>query len=139
VLQLGPVVLSWEDVKDAGQGRGYNVVIHEMAHKLDARNGEMDGSPPLSPENREAWRAAFTHAYNDFCNQVKKASHGRAENERQRFARLPLDDYAAESPVEFFAVVCEAFFERPLRLRKEWPAVYACLVDFFKSDPAEWV
>jgi len=31
----GPVVLSWKDVEESGWGDGYNVVIHEAAHRLD--------------------------------------------------------------------------------------------------------
>src|SRR5215216_4798392 len=47
----GPVVLSYEDVALAGDEAlrvaGYNVVIHEFAHKLDMRGGDPNGSPPL--------------------------------------------------------------------------------------------
>ena len=32
---LGPVVLAAPDIEEAGRGEGYDVVIHEMAHKLD--------------------------------------------------------------------------------------------------------
>src|SRR5688572_23593509 len=31
----GPVILSWADAQRRGEGQGYNVVIHEFAHKLD--------------------------------------------------------------------------------------------------------
>ena len=41
----GSVVLSWENVEESGWGDGYNVVIHEAAHILDARDGSMDGRP----------------------------------------------------------------------------------------------
>ncbi|CAL1239859.1 protein of unknown function [Candidatus Methylocalor cossyra] len=44
--ELGPVVLSWADVEASGQGEGYNVVVHEMAHKLDMRNGPRTVSHP---------------------------------------------------------------------------------------------
>ena len=42
----GPVVLSWEDVAASGHLEGYNVVIHELAHKLDMLNGDANGFPP---------------------------------------------------------------------------------------------
>ncbi len=48
-----------------------------------------------------------------------------------------LDPYAATNPSEFFAVVTEAFFESPERLRKRHPAMYAELVNFYRQDPAE--
>jgi Mlc titration factor MtfA (ptsG expression regulator) len=41
----GPLIISWHDVQMAGDG--YNVVIHEFAHKLDMLNGEADGIPAL--------------------------------------------------------------------------------------------
>ena len=41
----GPVLISWRDAQMAGEG--YNVVIHEFAHKLDMLNGEANGVPPL--------------------------------------------------------------------------------------------
>ena len=43
--QGGPLIISWRDVQMAGDG--YNVVIHEFAHKLDMLNGEADGIPAL--------------------------------------------------------------------------------------------
>ena len=42
----GPVVLSLEDVEASGCGDGYNVVIHEMAHKLDMLDGDANGRAP---------------------------------------------------------------------------------------------
>ena len=47
--------------------------------------------------------------------------------ERSRVARGeagPIDDYGAESPGEFFAVLSEEFFERPVRLAAAYPDVY---------------
>ena len=45
--QAGRVILSWPDtVQGAREDRdGYNVVIHEFAHKLDMENGNADGYP----------------------------------------------------------------------------------------------
>ena len=45
----GPVILSWDDVDACGELDGYNVVIHELAHKLDMRDGAANGRPPLHP------------------------------------------------------------------------------------------
>ena len=41
----GPLIISWRDAQLAGDG--YNVVIHEFAHKLDMSNGAVDGLPAL--------------------------------------------------------------------------------------------
>jgi Mlc titration factor MtfA (ptsG expression regulator) len=122
--QGGPAILSWADAEEAGGG-GYNVVIHEFAHKLDMLNGEANGFPPLhSDMHRDAWARAFTAAYDDFCRDVDAG------------ARLLLDEYAAESPAEFFAVISEAFFECPQEVRASYPEVYAQLVQFYRQDPA---
>src|SRR6185503_15022239 len=39
----GPVILSWADAEQTGGDSGYNVVIHEFAHKLDMLNGDANG------------------------------------------------------------------------------------------------
>jgi Mlc titration factor MtfA (ptsG expression regulator) len=120
----GPLVLSWDDVWHSGGGEGYNVVIHEFAHKLDMKNGAVDGLPPLHSGLTVAdWSAAFSAAYADFCRRVD----GGVET--------VIDPYAAESPAEFFAVLAECFFEMPDVLRDDYPAVYEQLKRFFKQDP----
>ena len=118
----GPVVLSW----DATAHDPYmNVVIHEFAHKLDMRNGEADGVPPLHPGmDRHAWLAALEDAYEGFCNAVDRGKD------------TWLDPYAAEDLSEFFAVITEAFFEDGRQTRRRYPHVYAQLKLFYRQDPA---
>jgi Mlc titration factor MtfA (ptsG expression regulator) len=122
----GPVVLSWDAVGTAARrGEEINVVIHEFAHKLDMASGEADGMPPLHDGmDRAAWRSAFERAYDRFCAEVDR---GRA---------TWLDPYAAEHPSEFFAVLSEAFFERPNEVRRRYPDVYRQLALFYRQDPA---
>lgn len=121
----GPVVLSWADAEMRGDEHGYNVVIHEFAHKLDMLNGEANGFPPLhAGMDRGAWSRDFSAAYED-C---------RARLERGEPARI--DPYAAESPAEFFAVLSEVFFEIPDAVLAEYPGVYRQLAAFYRQDPA---
>ena len=47
--------------------------------------------------------------------------------------------YGATNPAEFFAVVTEEFFERPIALRAAHPALYDELAKFFRQDPALYV
>ncbi len=132
VTELGPVLLSLPDVRESGFGDGYNVVVHEMAHKLDERDGALDGCPPLPRRmSRRAWREAFGDAYADFQLRVARSSSGRRAG---RASRLALDEYAAESPDEFFAVACETFFDAPRRLEASYPEVYALLGNFFSGE-----
>lgn len=120
----GPVILSWADARDTGYG-GYNVVIHEFAHKLDMLNGDANGYPPLHADmERARWSQAFSAAYEDFCARVDR---GEA---------VPVDAYAAEDPSEFFAVLSEAFFEIPLEVRAKYPEIYRELAAFYRQDPA---
>lgn len=126
----GPVVLSWEALAGAvgvNEG-GANVVIHEFAHKLDMRNGEADGMPPLhAGMDTQRWRAVLTGAYEGFCDAV------------DRDKDTWLDPYAAESPAEFFAVASEAFFEAPHELRRRYPDLYEQFALFYRQDPAKRV
>jgi Mlc titration factor MtfA (ptsG expression regulator) len=121
----GPLILSWADVEHAGRLDGYNVVIHEVAHKLDALNGETNGHPPLHRDmHLSAWAHAFSAAYDGFCRRVDGGAH------------TEIDPYAAESPAEFFAVLSEAFFEIPEVLLGLYPDVYGQLRAFYRQDPA---
>lgn len=122
----GPVVLSWNDVADSGERDGFNVVIHEFAHKLDMLNGDANGYPPLHRGMRlDVWTGVWSKAYADFCAGVEAGREDPA-----------IDPYAAESPGEFFAVLSEVFFELPLALRMRYPEVYDQLTAFYRQSPA---
>lgn len=123
-MEGGPMVLSWDDVAASGGGDGYNVVIHEFAHKLDMKNGEANGRPPLHPDmSSDAWARAFGEAYADLCRQVDAG------------LETAVDAYASESPAEFFAVLTEYFFEAPAILHGCYPAVYEQLRLFYRQNP----
>ncbi len=130
-MDQGPVMLSWEDVREAGAraGEGYNVVIHEFVHKLDMRDGLSDGCPPLpSHAAREAWMTVMQSEYDAFREKVVLAD---------RFSGEPtwLDPYAAEGPDEFFAVACEAYFVNPARFAQEFPRLRELFGSFFRPTP----
>ena len=136
----GPVLLSYEDVLLAADEHqriaGYNVVIHEFAHKLDMRNGDANGFPPLHDGmDARAWKRAFAEAYDDFCRKVERADRMPGRRAEAAYDALPMDPYASESAAEFFAVGSEAFFETPERLAPAYPAVYSQLRLFYRQDP----
>ena len=123
----GPVVLSWPDVAASAdwENTGMNLVIHEFAHKIDMRNGEANGCPPLpTTMSPVVWRETLTAAYDDFCARVDRGED------------TEIDPYAAESPAEFFAVLSEVFFADPLLLYREYPDVYRQWAAFYRQDPA---
>lgn len=119
--ERGPVILSWADVRAdiADPNEGFCVVAHEIAHKLDALDGAMDGTPPLPREWQLQWAADFQCAYDAFCMQVD-AGH-----------ETTIDAYAAESPEEFFAVCSEYHFSDAATLREAMPDVAAHLERFY--------
>ncbi len=122
--QRGPVILSWADLADPSHEAGLNVVIHEMAHKLDMLTGEANGLPPLHRTMAmQDWSRAFTAAYRSLRREV---NWGRP---------TALDPYAADSPAEFFAVISEAFFEAPEVVADNYPDVYRQLQAFYRQDP----
>jgi Mlc titration factor MtfA (ptsG expression regulator) len=136
----GPVILSYEDVAmtgdEATRVAGYNVVIHEFAHKLDMRHGDPNGFPPLHADmSAKDWKRAFVFAYEDFCGKVDDADLRADDDDGAALDALPIDPYAATSAGEFFAVTSEAFFETPELLEPFYPDVYEQLRLFYKQDP----
>jgi Mlc titration factor MtfA (ptsG expression regulator) len=120
----GPVVLAWDSVLQGARNDrdGQNLVIHEMAHKIDFIDGEADGTPPLdSSAERREWA--------DVCS---KAFLARKSGE-DTFLRA----YAGTNEAEFFAVASEVFFEKPKQLRRAEPELYEVLRAFYKLDLAE--
>ncbi len=125
--QYGPMVLSWADLaaEIAMPEAGYQLVVHEMAHKLDALDGAMDGTPPLPREWQRAWAHDFGAAFAAL----------NAELEADVDAETAIDPYAAEAPEEFFAVCSEYHFTAPQVLRAAYPAVADHLERFYGKAP----
>ncbi len=119
----GPVILSWADTQSSFTEDGVNVVIHEFAHKLDMRNGDANGFPPLHKGmNSRAWAKSFGAAFSNFSKRVDAGED------------TAIDPYASENPGEFFAVLSEVFFEMPQIIVDEYPAVYEQLRAFYRQD-----
>lgn len=125
----GALVLSWEDVLAEGLDLhpGYNVVLHEFAHQLDAEEG-LTSAIHLSarPVGDRGWAGTMER---ELERLRQDAEHDRP---------TVLDPYGAESPEEFFAVATEAFFETPLPLRERHPELYQQLARYYRQDPATW-
>ncbi|MCF6336358.1 MAG: zinc-dependent peptidase [Gammaproteobacteria bacterium] len=123
----GPVILSWEDIEYElhTPHSGYNVVVHEFAHKLDMLNGRANGMPPLHPRMEiDQWTRALSGAFEILQQQVAHQHPTR------------INAYAATTPAEYFAVVSEYFFTAPDVLGKHCPDVYLQLTQFYRQNPA---
>ena len=123
--QAGPLVLSWADVMADCEDptAGFCVATHEMAHKIDALDGVLDGTPPLPRPWQKQWAADFQRAFDALAAQVDA---GRD---------TAIDGYAAEAPEEFFAVATEYHFSDPALLRETMPAVADHLRRFYGESP----
>ena len=125
----GPVILSWAHADEGAfiDNDGHNVVFHEFAHQLDDLSGYTDAAPILDrSHNIGGWNNVLSEAYERLVKNV--------EASRETI----IDSYGATSPVEYFAVVVELFFEKPVALKREELAVYDQLSIFFELDPTSW-
>jgi len=125
----GPVILSWQAVCESGpnayNGKASNVVIHELAHKLDMLRDGANGAPPFHPDMRAGeWHTIFTRAWN------------RLQYDFESYRELPINAYGLTSPAEFFAVCSETFFESPKYMKAHMPEVYRLLCQFYRQHPA---
>ncbi|WP_249583391.1 zinc-dependent peptidase [Pseudomonas viridiflava] len=121
----GPVILAWQGVLSSGDWDGYNLVIHELAHKLDMLNGDANGLPPLHSDMRiTEWAGAMQSAFEDLNRQL----------DLNPDAETAIDPYAAQDAAEFFAVTSEYFFSAPDLLHASYPAVYDQLKAFYRQD-----
>ncbi len=124
----GPLILAWDAVSHSGpysaSGHASNVVIHEVAHKLDMLRDGANGAPPMHPDMRAGeWHSIFTAAWD------------RLQNDYQHNRPLPLNAYGLSSPAEFFAVCSETFFEAPDTMLEQMPDVYRLLCQFYRQQP----
>ena len=121
----GPLMVSWRAARrEAMQLRlGRDVVLHEFAHKIDMRDGTLDGTPILDTEDqRERWVAVCTEHY----DAVRFGMSGPL-----------IRPYAGSNVGEFFAVATETFFTRPVELAEQKPDLYEVFAGFYKQDPAD--
>jgi Mlc titration factor MtfA (ptsG expression regulator) len=120
--ERGPVILSWADVATDLERPfdGFNVVAHEIAHKLDMLDGAMNGVPRLPAGiARREWIETLQTAFDALVRAVQRG--------RDTF----IDPYATEGPDEFFAVVSELHFSDPAGLARAAPGVAALLARFY--------
>lgn len=124
----GPVILSWQAISNIGSNAdaidANNVVIHELAHKLDMLRDGANGAPPMHPDMSSGeWHDIFTAAWD------------RLQSDLHHLKALPINDYGLTSPAEFFAVCSETFFETPKELKQKLPEVYRLLCQFYRQRP----
>ncbi len=131
--ERGALVLSWQDVLAgaADPDDGHNVVIHEFAHRLDQDHGRANGAPWLGPKRGyEEWARVLGAEYAALQARVAASESGDEPG------LIPA--YGATDPAEFFAVVSELYFERPVELRRGHAALFEQLRRAYRTDPSAW-
>ncbi len=102
--QQGPIILNWLDIQDSFDASGFNLVVHEVAHKLDSRNGDRASGVPFIPLREVAgWEHDLHAAMNNIQDEIDLVGESAAS----------IDAYAATDPAECFAVLSEYFFSAP--------------------------
>ena len=122
-------MLAWDAVRHGASDPtdGENLVLHEFAHQLDFESEGGDGTPALE-----------THGDYLTWARVMRAEFNALRNASDAGLPTLLDQYGATNPAEFFAVITEAFFERPRALKKKHPTLFATLERFYRQDPTTY-
>jgi Mlc titration factor MtfA (ptsG expression regulator) len=98
-----------------------NTAVHEFVHLIDKTDGTIDGIPELLLD--KAYVKPWLRLIHENISNIQR-------NESD------INPYAATNEAEFFAVVAEYFFERPLLLKERHPDLYALLESVFRQEPA---
>lgn len=94
--QQGPIILNWLDIQDSFDASGFNLIIHEVAHKLDMRNGDRaSGIPAIPLRDIAGWEHDLYAAMNNIQDEIDLVGE----------TACSIDAYAATDPAECFAVL----------------------------------
>jgi Mlc titration factor MtfA (ptsG expression regulator) len=98
-----------------------NVGIHEFAHLIDQADGTMDGIPKafMPEELLKPWTKIM-------YAEIEKIVENRSD----------INPYALTNHAEFFAVVCEYFFENPEKFEEKHPQLYELMNEIFRKSEA---
>lgn len=126
--QQGPIILNWLDIKDSFDASGFNLIIHEVAHKLDMRNGGYASGVPLTHLRDVAgWEYDLHTAMNHIQDEIDLVGEEACS----------IDAYAATDPAECFAVLSEYFFSAPQLFTPRFTSLYRRFCQFYQQDPLQ--
>lgn len=126
--QQGPIVLNWLDIQDSFDASGFNLIVHEVAHKLDIRNGDRASGVPFIPLRDVAgWEHDLHAAMNNIQDEIDMVGESAAS----------IDAYAATDPAECFAVLSEYFFSAPALFAPRFPSLWQRFCHFYRQNPLQ--
>ena len=124
--QQGPIVLNWLDVHDSFDASGFNLIFHEVAHKLDTRNDDRaSGIPMIALRDVAGWEHDLHAAMSNIQDEIDLVGENAAS----------IDAYAATDPAECFAVLSEYFFSAPELFAPRFPSLYQRFCLFYGQNP----
>ncbi|EOW6702519.1 DgsA anti-repressor MtfA [Cronobacter malonaticus] len=124
--QQGPIILNWLDIQDSFDASGFNLIIHEVAHKLDMRNGDRaSGIPLIALREVAGWEHDLHAAMENIQDEIDLVGESAAS----------IDAYAATDPAECFAVLSEYFFSAPELFAPRFPSLWQRFCHFYGQDP----
>ncbi|KFD21511.1 DgsA anti-repressor MtfA [Yokenella regensburgei] len=124
--QQGPIILNWLDIQDSFDASGFNLIVHEVAHKLDTRNGDRaSGVPLIALREVAGWEHDLHAAMNNIQDEIDMVGESASS----------IDAYAASDPAECFAVLSEYFFSAPELFAPRFPALWQRFCQFYRQDP----
>ncbi len=120
----GKMILSKQALRHGFQNESdkRNTAIHEFVHLIDKADGVIDGIPSLLMEKQ------YVLPWFDMID--KKIHEIEAD-------RSDINPYGATNRIEFFAVLCEYFFECPKLLQRKHPKLYDYLEMIFHQRMTE--
>ncbi len=123
------IYLSWDNFMKgiAGETPNCNVGLHEMGHALAYVNFVTQ-----TEEDKH-----FKTEFPNFSKVARPIFTSMQQSEGAK--RNILGDYAATNYHEFWAVAVEVFFESPVQLRHELPALYEAMATLLNQDPLSFV
>lgn len=116
--QQGPIILNWLDIQDSFDASGFNLIIHEVAHKLDMRNGDRASGIPFIPLRDVAgWEHDLHAAMNNIQDEIDLVG------KRCQYRCL-----CRHRPCRMFCRVVRVFFQRARTVCSTFPGTMAAFL-----------
>jgi len=129
------ISLSWNYLKQSIKKArdGHNLTLHEFAHLIDFSDDGIAQSIPVSRNSKDfkQWQELVNKEH----KKLMQAYEGGKNYSIRAYGGY--ESIKGDKP-ELFSCGTSAFFERGSRLKRECPAIYNALQEFYGIDPANW-
>ena len=129
------ISLSWNYLKQSIKKArdGHNLTLHEFAHLIDFADDGIAQSIPVSRNSKDfkQWQELVNNEH----KKLMQAYEGGKNYSIRAYGGY--ESIKGDKP-KLFSCGTSAFFERGSRLKRECPAIYNALQEFYGIDPANW-